>query len=197
MNSANTRHRFRLSIIIALMATLALGSFWLLEVLRRSSEVMNAIQVRNEPDYSVDQFHFIRMSDAGHARYTVSGTKLTHYPASDTFEIQQPVLHSLSDNQAPITMRSERATIDNVGNTIHMHKNVHVDRPKKGTSEKFSLQSNHLLVLPDKNVMETEESVDIHFGELHLRGEGMVANNATREFRLLKNVRGTFAQAPQ
>lgn len=197
MSNGQPANRVRLGMIIALLTTLALGSFWVLEVLRRSSNDMSSAVPKGEPDYAIEKFSFVRMSKTGHARYNISGLKLTHYPENDSFEIQQPVLHNLADNQAPMTMRAERAIVDNTGNKVHMYRNVQMDRPASGVSESFHMSSEYLLVLPNDDVMQTDKPVDITFGRSRLHGVGMFANNATREFRLSNNVHGTYEAAPQ
>jgi lipopolysaccharide export system protein LptC len=73
---------------------------------------------------------------------------------------------------------------------------VHIDRPATPTSEHFHVKSDYLLVLPDDDVMQTDKPVDITLGTSTLTGTGMLANNATRELRVLSNVHATY-QPPQ
>lgn len=192
MSNGQATNRVRLGVILALLTTLALGSFWILEVLRRSSNEAVFDMPKDEPDYTVEKFNFVRMSKTGEARYNISGMKLAHYPENDSFEIQQPVLNSLAKNQSPMTLRAERAIVDNTGDKIHMYHNVQMDRPASGASDHFHLASDYLLLLPNEDIMQTDKPVDITFGPTKLKGVGMFANNATREFRLSNNVHGTY-----
>lgn len=192
MSNGQPANRVRLGVILALLTALALGSFWMLEVLRRSSNETFADLPKDEPDYMIEKFNFVRMSKTGRVRYNISGAKLLHYPENDSFEIQLPVLNSLGQDQSPMTMHAERAIVDNTGNKIHMYRNVQMDRPAVGANEHFHLASEYLLILPDNDVMQTDKPVDITFGRARLSGTGMFANNATREFRLSAHVRGTY-----
>jgi lipopolysaccharide export system protein LptC len=192
MSNGLPSNRVRLGVVLALLAALALGSFWMLEVLRRNSNETFSETPKDEPDYIIENFNFVRMSKTGYARYNISGAKLVHYPENDSFEIQQPVMNNLDKDQAPMTMRAERAIVDHAGDKIHMYRNVQMDRPAVGTSDHFRLVSEYLLILPDVDIMQTDKPVDITYGSVKLSGTGMFANNATREFRLSSNVRGTY-----
>jgi lipopolysaccharide export system protein LptC len=197
MSAPHTAGRVRLAVIMALVAAAALGSFWILEVLRQTKNDERPAIPKGEPDYTVEKFNFVRMSTTGQARYNVSGLMLTHFPNDDSFEIRQPVLHNLTEGQAPTTLHAERAIVDHVKNQIHLHRNVLVERPASATSGVFRLHSEYLLVLPDDDIMKTDKPVEILSGTSQLYGTGMVANNATRELHLASKVHGTLQPPKQ
>lgn len=192
MTDTRATHRFRLAVILALSAVLALGSFWILEVMRKGVSDSNPDLPRSEPDYYVEKFNFVRMSKSGQAQYNISGKKLTHNPVDDSYAIQLPVVNSLSNERPPMTTRAERAIVDRNSSKVHMYDNVHIDRPATATSEHFHLTSEYLLILPDDDVMQTDKPVDITLSTSKLTGTGMFANNATRELRLSSNVHATY-----
>lgn len=194
--SAHPSNRLRLFFILLTLAVGALGSFWWLEVLHRGRDEATGELHKGEPDYTVETFNLVKMSKDGHARYSVSGRKLTHYPDNDSFEIEQPVLYQVGVNRVPMTMRSDTALVEHATNKIHMYHHVQVDRAATATTERFHLASDYLLLLPDNDIVQTDKRVDITLGQSHLTGVGMIANNATREFRLLHQVRGTFFTPP-
>jgi lipopolysaccharide export system protein LptC len=196
MNAAQSTRRFRVAALLALMIALALGSFWVLEVMRRDGGDLLPNTTRTEPDFYVDKFSYVRMSGSGEARYHMSGSKLTHNPTDDSYDIQQPLLSNQSkSNPAPTTLRAERARVDSDYGKVHLYDNVHLDRPASPTSDELHVKSDYLLVLPDDDVVKTDKPVHITSGRSTLSGVGMFLNNATREFRLSSNVHGTY-QAP-
>lgn len=195
MNSTQASTRFRLFVTLAIALALALGSFWLLEVIRRGGENFVPTPKRTEPDFYVEKFSYVKLSADGQARYHISGDRLTHNPVDDSYDIDQPIVNSLKNNQPPLTVRAERAQVNSDNSKIHLYDDVHLDRPGTGTSQPMHVTSEYLLVLPDDDVIETDKPVEITFGKSILTGAGMVANNATREFRLSSNVHGTY-QAP-
>jgi lipopolysaccharide export system protein LptC len=192
MNNARATNRFQIGVVIALGAALALGSFWLLEVMRKQIADGMPDKPRMDPDYFVEKFNFVRMSSAGKAQYNVSGTRLEHNPANDTHAIRLPLVNSLSADRPPMTARAERALINSDNSKVHMYDNVHIDRPATPTNDYFHLKSEYLLILPDDDIVQTDKPVEITLGTSVLTGVGMVANNATRELRLARNVHAVY-----
>ncbi len=118
MSDARPANRFRLGVIIAIVAALALGSFWLLEVMRKQIADGGPDQPRSEPDYFVEKFNFVRMSVAGQAQYNIAGKRLEHNPADDTHAIKLPVVNSLSADRPPMVTHSERALVNSDQRTL-------------------------------------------------------------------------------
>ncbi|CAN5251110.1 LPS export ABC transporter periplasmic protein LptC [soil metagenome] len=194
MNGARARAalRVRLILIIGTLIALALGSFWVQEVMRRGINDSLPDKARVEPDYYVEQFRFVKMSIAGAPRYDIAGTRLLHFPQSDTYEIQKPVLHSRSNPESPMTMRAEKAIVDDSHGKIHMHDKVQLDRPQTPEAERFQMNSEYLLILPDDDLLQTDRPVEISLGLSTMNGVGMSVNNATREFRLLNQAHANY-----
>lgn len=198
MNAEQSARRFRLAMMMALMIALALGSFWVLEVMRRSAGDFVPDTARTEPDFYVEKFSYVKLSGSGEARYHISGTRLTHNPKDDSYDIEQPLISNQSTtNPSPTTLRADRARVDSDYSRVHLYDNVHLDRPASPTNDDFHLTSEYLLLLPDDDVMQTDRRVDIKSGRATLTGIGMYANNATRQFRLASNVHGTYQAPPR
>lgn len=195
MNEPSAR-RFRIVAILAPLIALALGSFWLLEVMHRSASDAIPTPERKEPDFYVEKFSYLKMTKTGQAQYHFTGAKMTHNPVDDSYDIEQPVINNVGSEHGQITMRADRARVNSDNSEVHMYSNVHMDRPATATTEALHARSEYLLVLPDDDVAKTDKPVEILIGRSKLTGTGMVANNATREFRLASNVHGTY-QAPQ
>jgi lipopolysaccharide export system protein LptC len=185
-------YRFRLAVLLAIATVLALGSFWVLDVMRRSMDEVTPQVKRSEPDYYVEQFHFIRAAKTGEGRYAVSGTRMVHYPSNDTYEIQQPIVKSLRKNEPPMTIRADRALADPNTNQVQLFDNVQADRPASAQTKPMHLSSEYLLVLPDDDIVKTDHPVQITFADAVLRGTGMLIDHAHNEFKLDSHVRGVF-----
>lgn len=185
----------RLIVLIALSAALALGSFWLVEVMHRQTENSLPAQVRTGPDFYVEKFNFVRMGITGEARYNLAGTEMQHYPQDNSYLVQNPVMHTYSKDQPPMVINSLHAIVKNNNSEVHMYDDVHIDRPASATRQHFQLKTTYLLLLPDDDVMKTPKPVELDLGTSVLTGTGMFANNATGEFNLSSNVKGLY-QAP-
>ncbi len=182
----------RLIVLIAVAAALALGSFWLVEVMKKQTEDSIPDRVRTEPDFYVEKFNFVRMAKSGEARYNLTGTEMKHYPQDGSYQIQNPVMHSYSADRPPMVSSSLRATVNNNSTEVHMYDNVHIDKPASAKSQQFQLKTSYLLILPDEDVMKTPKPVELQLGKSILKGSGMFANNATGEFRLSSKVTGQY-----
>ena len=178
--------------LLALCAALALGSYWVLEIMRKDGLDAGSALERSEPDYFVDNFRFVRMSLSGEVEYRISGSRLTHHPADDTHQIIDPVITSLGKERAPLTARSERALIDRNQAQIHMYDNVRIDRDPTPSSQAMRLTTSYLLLLTDEDIMRTDKPVEITLGQSRLTGIGMIANNATRQLQMGENVHALY-----
>lgn len=189
--------RFRLVAILAPLIAIALASFWALEVMRRSGGELAEPAARTEPDFYVEKFNYVKMTDTGEAQYHVSGSRLTHNPVDDTYDVADPVVRSVRSEGEPMTITARRAWVNSDSSEIRLFDNVHIDRPATPERERFQLRSQHLIVLPDDDVMKTDKPVKITQGESTLTGTGMLANNATRMFKLHNDVHGTYQPPPR
>lgn len=190
------QNRFHLAVVLALGAAITLGSFWVLEVMRKGIIDETPMSPRSEPDFYVETFNFVRISQSGEASYSISGKRLIHNPLDDSYEVELPIVNSLSPTRPPMVTRAKRALIEQDYSKVHLYDDVQVDRPATPTTQNFRLESEYLLLLPDDDVMTSDKPVDMTLGTSKLKGTGMYANNATRELRLSNNVHATY-QPPQ
>jgi lipopolysaccharide export system protein LptC len=186
------RRRFGALPLLMLALALALGSFWLLEIMHKSGTDAGPSAARIEPDYYVENFNFVRHSATGEAQYNISGKRMVHNPADDTHTVDMPVVNSLSPERPPMTARADRAWIEPDSSRVHMYDRVRLDRAKTPTSTLFHLETDYLLVLPDDDIMRTDKPVRMTLGDSQLNGTGMVANNATGELHLASRVHATL-----
>lgn len=192
MITGRPHNRLRLVVMLALGAAITLGSFWVLEVMRRGISDETPASPRTEPDFYVEKFNFMRISQAGEANYSISGRRLIHDPVNDSYVIELPVVNSLSPTRPPMATRAKRAVIEHDYSKVHLYDDVQVDRQATPTSQHFRLKSEYLLILPDEDVMTSDKTVDMTLGTSTLTGAGMYANNATRVLRLSSNVHATY-----
>lgn len=188
---------FRLAMIVVPLIILALGSFWLLEVMRRAAGEAGPSSVRTEPDFYVEQFSYVKLAQDGKAQYHFSGARLTHNPQDDSYDILRPVVKSVGKGTQPMMIHSETAHTNSDTSEVHMYRNVELDRPAAGDTAHLHAKTDYLLILPDDDTMKTDKPVDIMLDNSRLTGVGMLANNATREFSLMSKVHGTYQPAPR
>lgn len=192
MNQARSVNRVRLTVIIVLTAVIALASFWIVEVMRRSAEDMPVDRPAGQPDFYVERFNFVKTSALGKVQYHISGQRLTHYPDDDSYLIQHPIVNSVLSEGPPMMTRADRAVVNEKQTHIHLHDNVVSERPASEQAAYFRLRSQYMLVLPDEDLMRTDQPVEVLLNQSKVTGTGMVANNATREVQILGNAHAIY-----
>jgi lipopolysaccharide export system protein LptC len=179
-----TAHRSRLLLVMLTGVFCAFGSFWLLQVMTGRQEGTQGAGRSSEPDYIVENFSFVRMSEKGLPGYVVSGARLTHRPIDDMSEIEQPVVQSMATEHPRMTLHAKRARVLHEKDQIDLSGNVDVQRPGTAKSKPMRLRSEALTVLPDEEIMKTDAPVVMTLGSATVRSVGMVANNATQQVHL-------------
>ena len=195
MSGKISANRFRLTVLMAFLVALALGSSWALLVMNKKLSIEAKPAERTEPDYIVQNFSYVRMTPQGQARYHLTGDTLIHRPADDSFVVEKPVLVSFGKRGEKQTIVSDLAVAEDENRKVHLYGNVVVDRPPFGNIEAFHMTTDYLLLFPDEDIMQTPKDVVITRGNnnIKLTGTGMYANNVTRELRLHDQTRVFFA----
>ncbi|MCU6500681.1 LPS export ABC transporter periplasmic protein LptC [Rugamonas sp. A1-17] len=179
-----TAHRWQLTIVMVVGVFVAVGSFWLVQVVNQAGQQAQADQHRDEPDYIIDRFSMVRMNKTGQPAYIISGEKLTHLPVGDASDIDKPYVHSLSGDQPPMNMHADTAHVDQGNTRVKLSGNVDVVRPATPKAQALRMTTSTLTVYPDEERMETTAPVALEIGNATANGVGMKANNATREVQL-------------
>jgi len=182
-NYKRTAHRWRLLLLMLFAVFCAFGSFWLVQVMQGDDNTPGA-GAGNEPDYIIDNFSWVRMSEAGKPRYVISGDRLTHRPADNTALIEKPVVQNLTTDHPPMTMTAEHALVSQNQNQIDLTGNVDIQRPAGTDSQPLRIRTQALTVLPDEDIVKTDKPIDMKLGASSVNGVGMLANNATQQVHL-------------
>ncbi|WMW81255.1 LPS export ABC transporter periplasmic protein LptC [Undibacterium cyanobacteriorum] len=197
-----TADRIRIWLSVVLLGLVMLGGFWIYEVMRRNSEdSANSGRVRTEPDYFVEHFNFVRISQSGNTNYRVTGQKLTHFPQEDEFEIQQPRIVGIDQEKTPMNIRADRAIVKQkvqekdgglIEDQIHLLDNVEVVRAGSATVVEVQLNTNHLVLYPDSERMRTDQAIVLKTPSAHITAVGIEADNARQTIRFLNQLRATI-----
>jgi lipopolysaccharide export system protein LptC len=195
MRKERSAHRWRLTLTLTAAVLVACGSFWLVQLLNRSGDALQADLRANEPDYIIERFSSVRMGNDGKPSYIVSGDKLVHRPVDDSSEIDQPMVRNMGEGRPQTDMHAARARVDENNTRVILKDNVRVERAQAGKSAAMLLTTEAMTVYPDEDRMETDQPVHIVQGGSNITAQGMRANNATRELHL--QGRGTIVAPPR
>jgi lipopolysaccharide export system protein LptC len=184
VHKQRTAHRWRLLLTILVGIFLACGSFWLLQLMLRSDQDLAAEANKNEPDYIVEKFSFVRMTPEGKPRYLFYGAKLTHRPFDDVSDVEQPIMQNLTPGLPPMTINAKRARIRHAQSQVDLLGNVDIYRPPSPMARGMRLKTEALTIFPDEDRMQSDQNVQMVVGATTIIGTGMRANNATRQLEI-------------
>jgi lipopolysaccharide export system protein LptC len=196
-NSAATSMRIQIAVLLSVLIALALGSFWVLQVMRSNGGSAKPAVPTGKADYYVDNFVYVKMALDGSARYSITGKRMEHYPIDDSFKVQTPFVRSLDQAKPPMQLHSDRARIEDDNSKIHMYGNAYAERAPTGKSQKLTVSSEYLLLLPDDDEVTSDQPVRITLGDSVLNGVGMLANNAEMKLELHNRVHGIYYAKPR
>ena len=178
-----TAHRWRTLGLMLTAVFFAFGSFWLLQAIERDDSP-GAGNGLNEPDYIVENFSFVRMTENGVPRYVMSGVRLAHHPENDVSDISKPVVESMAPDRPRMTMHAERGQVYHGENRVELMGNVDIKRPATPTSEALHARTEALTVLADDEIVKTKLPVRMTLGAASVNGIGLVAENPTQKLHL-------------
>ncbi|WP_312514317.1 LPS export ABC transporter periplasmic protein LptC [Massilia sp.] len=190
-----TAHRWNLLAMIVLGVFFAFGSFWLLQLMQASDPDAQLGGPPNEPDYIVENFSFVRMTENGQPSYVLSGKRLEHIPEGDVSNVDAPLLRGVEPGRPPMTVNAKSARIHHQEHRVELMGDVDLQRPKTAASEALHVRTQALTVLPDEEILKTDQPIDMQLGASSVKGTGMVANNATQKLHL--SSRGQIVYPPR
>jgi lipopolysaccharide export system protein LptC len=193
-HNKRTAHRWPLIGLMLGGTFLALGSFWLVQVMQRPDE-QGAAAKTSEPDYIVENFSFVRMGPTGQPRFVISGARLEHRPDTDISDIDKPVMRSMTTDRPHMTVTANIAHVLNQQNQVDLVGNVVAQRPASPKTQALHVRSEAMTALPDDDILKTDQAVGIMLGASTLTGIGMVANNATQTLHVAS--RGRLVSPPR
>jgi lipopolysaccharide export system protein LptC len=179
---------------LVLLTFLAALTFWLDRIVQPSTGAQTDI-VRHDPDYIVDGLDALRMDSQGRVKHTLRARRMTHYPDDDLTLLLDPKLVTFSEGQPPVTVTSQHARVSGNGEDVYFEEQVRVVRAADAQQSELVLNTNYLHVIPDDNIVKTNQAVTIHNDGAVVTASGLELNSETRILQLQGRVRSTFESA--
>ena len=113
---------------VVLMGLLALGTYWLVRNAPGASAPETSRDVRHEPDYYMRKFTMKTFDEDGLLKSEVYGIEARHYPDTDTLQIDEPRIRSISVEGRLVTATGRRALSNGDGSEVQLIGNARVVR---------------------------------------------------------------------
>ena len=178
---------------LVVMLLLAMLTFWLDRAIDLSSPE-SAGPVTHDPDYAIEKFTLLRLSESGDQRYTLTAAKMLHFPDDDTSLLTTPVLVQMQPGKSDLRIHAQRGIVAPGGEKLDLYDNVEIFRAGRpgGESGDLHMMTSYLRVLPDDDRAETPARVVIDNGASIVSGTGMDFDNRYRQFKLRAAVTTTY-----
>jgi lipopolysaccharide export system protein LptC len=173
---------------LILFASLVLLTFWLDQV-TRPLEPANGDDLYLNPDYIVEDLSGIRMEHERTAQRKFSAKKLFHYLNEEVTQMEQVSFINTEPNKPLIRMYADRAEVKSKGKHIYLTGNVTAVRGADDEKGKITLVTNFLHLIPDDNLVKTDQSVTISRFNTTINAIGLELNNHDGMIQLLSKVR--------
>lgn len=179
------RDRLPTFISLLLLALLVLATLWAVDYTQRSVALDPPRRVTHEPDSWSRNFTMVSTDASGMAINRLDGEMAYHYPDDDSYEIEHP--RAVSNRaQSPMTVAtSDTAHMNAGGDTITMTGNAHIHRQATAEDEALDVRSRVLIILPQEDVVYTNEPAVVVNGQSTLRGTGMRYDNRVRQLNVM------------
>ncbi len=130
------REWLTVSLPLLLMALLALGTWWLVQVAPQPPAPRPPSTPGDEPDYRMQQFTITRFSPQGRQILRLEGRVLRHFPATDRLEIDDVRIEAEAPDGRRTEARARRAVSNGDGTEISLEGTVRLrSAPAAGAAD--------------------------------------------------------------
>jgi len=120
--------RMSLYLPVALMALLALGTYWLVRSTPQLMPPELQVPARHEADYFMRKFSVKTFDEAGRLKAEVIGTDARHFPDTDTLEINLVRMRSFGEGGGLTTATARRAVTNGDASEVELFGDARVVR---------------------------------------------------------------------
>jgi lipopolysaccharide export system protein LptC len=177
---------------LLLLALLATMSFWLDRKVQPTAHRADG-STRHDPDFIVEGFSAVKMNPDGTRRYALTAKRMVHFPDDNSTQLELPRLVYFDYQRAPVTIRSETAEGVQGGGDVFFRGDVQIIRSAFANNAELGVFTSFLQVIPDQDLAKTDKPVRMVQGSSTASSVGLEFNNATRELKLLSEVKASYA----
>jgi lipopolysaccharide export system protein LptC len=180
---------------VVLMGLLVLATYWLVRNAPGASTPEATKEVRHELDYYMRKFTMKTFDEAGLLRSEVYGVEARHYPDTDTLEIDEPRIRSISEEGRLVTATGRRALSNGDGSEVQLMGNARVVREATKDADgndlpRMEFQGEFLHSYVNEERVKSHLPVVLTRGADQFTGDVFAYNNMTGIADLTGRVKG-------
>lgn len=175
---------------IALLFLAAASALWWLDTVGRPEpERAPGVAAERLPDYYLTGFRIHRYQGSGAPRQTLTGSRLDHFPGTDTADVTGPRVDYRPAGAPAWRMRAEHGTLAQRTDLLELDGDVRLHRPATADSSELLLLTPQLTYDLNAEIAHTERPVRLLSPGSRLDATGMTARLAEQRVQFHHDVR--------
>jgi lipopolysaccharide export system protein LptC len=184
--------RFTLYLPIILMGLLALGTWWLVRNAPAPIAAAAPPSNGNQPDYFMKVFSVKSFDATGRMQSEIKGDMGRHFPDTDTLEIDNVRMRSVSP-QGVVTLATANRALSNAdGSEVQLFGNAVVTRE---TQPRLEFRGEFLHAFTQTERVRSDQPVVLIRGNDQFTADAMEYDNLDQVLQLPRRVRGVLMPA--
>lgn len=183
---------------VVLMGLLALGTWWLVRNAPTALPLASPNERPNQPDYFMKAFSVKSFDATGRLQSEVQGDTARHFPDTDTLEIRQARMRSVSPDGVVTLATADRAVSNADGSEVQLFGNAIVTREPVAAAAgvaaqpKMEFRSEFLHAFVKAERVRTDRPVVLTRGNDRFTADAMEYDHLDQLLQLRGQVRGVL-----
>lgn len=173
---------------VIILAILILFTFWLDQSIQQPKKRYDTDQTKN-PDYVIESLSGIQMAYDQSAERHFTAKTLKHYPTTNISELEQVHFINSQPNEPTLKIKADSAELSKGNENIYLFGNVNVIRGNEANKDVVTMVTDSLHLVPDQEIVETDQPVTITKMNTIVNAVGMQLNNKTGIIELYSKVK--------
>jgi len=176
------------SVIFILLASLIAITIWLDKITHPVPGADN-FDFLHEPDYIIENISGFRVEHDKSIHRAFYAKKLLHYTGQDLTQLEHIQFINTDLKNPPLEVLADKAELMDNGEEIFLTGDVTAVRGLNTDERKITLKTDKLHLIPDENLVKTDNVVKITRLNTTIQAIGLELNNDTGMVELLSRVR--------
>jgi lipopolysaccharide export system protein LptC len=189
-----TLDRLTIYLPLFLFALLALGSWWLVRSVPELTSPRIDPQLRQDPDFRLDQFTVKSFDTSGRLTREISGQSATHFPASQSLHIEGVRILAENEVGTRLTAQAKKGISREAEQQVTLSGDAIAVRQADAQSPRIELRGETLTVWLEEERLVSDQPVRITHGADVFSAQTMNFDTRSGQYELQGRVRAVLPQ---
>jgi lipopolysaccharide export system protein LptC len=190
---ASLRSTLSLLLPLVLLAGLAAGSYWLLQISLPSNQGAEDLPKTHTEDAFSTDLSVTMLDPTGITHYRLNAATMKHYEDDASSYVTLPKLRAFAPGDPDVTAYSETGTMNGDQSIVDLYDQARLTRDPNQVDPPMEADSQHFHILVNDDIIQSEKPVKLQRGQSVMYGNSMDYHNATRQMYLYGDVHGQIA----